>query len=71
MDWKCAICGKDIVIDKRKSDPENFVCEFCKETYNNKNQNIDRRILESRNAMYKELVKRIYDEFEDSFFYKG
>ena len=71
MEWKCAICGKDIVIDKRKSDPENFVCEFCRETYNNKNQNIDRRILESRNAMYKELVKRIYDEFEDSFFYKG
>ena len=41
------------------------------ETYNNKNQNVDRRILESRNKMYKVLVKRIYDEFEDSLFYKG
>jgi hypothetical protein len=71
MEWKCAICGKDIIIDRRKNDSENFVCEFCKETYNNKNPNVDRRILESRNSMYKELIKRIYDEFEDSLFYKG
>ena len=70
MEWKCAICGSDIIIDRRKNDPENFVCEFCKESYN-KNSNVDRRILESRNEMYKELVKRIYDEFEDSIFYKG
>lgn len=70
MAWKCAICGKDIIIDKRKNDPENFVCELCKENYNNKNTNIDRRIFESRNKMYKELVERIYDEFEDSLFYK-
>jgi hypothetical protein len=71
MEWKCAICGNNIIIDKRKNDPENFVCEFCRETYNNKNQNVDRRILESRNEMYMELIKRIYDEFEDSLFYKG
>jgi DNA-directed RNA polymerase subunit M/transcription elongation factor TFIIS len=71
MEWKCAICGNSIIIDRRKNDPENFVCEFCKESYNNKNPNVDRRILESRNEMYKELVKRIYDEFEDSLFYKG
>lgn len=71
MEWKCAICGNNIIIDKRKNDPENFVCEFCREKYNNKNQNVDRRILESRNEMYMELIKRIYDEFEDSLFYKG
>jgi hypothetical protein len=71
MEWKCAICGCDIIIDRRKNDPENFVCSFCKETYNNKNPNIDIRILKSRNEMYNELVNRIYDEFEDSLFYKG
>ena len=71
MEWKCAICGCDIIIDRRKNDPENFVCCFCKETYNNKNPNIDIRILKSRNKMYNELVNRIYDEFEDSLFYKG
>ena len=71
MEWKCAICGNSIIIDRRKNDPENFVCEFCKESYNNKNSNIDRRILDSRNEMYKELVRRIYDEFEDSLFYRG
>jgi hypothetical protein len=71
MEWKCAICGSDIIIDRRKNDPENFVCGCCKETYNNKNPNVDRRILESRNEMYKELIKRIYDEFEDSLFYRG
>ena len=71
MEWKCAICGCDIIIDRRKNDPENFVCGFCKETYNNKNPNIDIRILKSRNKMYNELVNRIYDEFEDSLFYKG
>ena len=71
MKWKCAICGKDIIIDKRKNDPENFVCEFCKDVHNNKSQNVDRRILESRNEMYKELIKIIYDEFEDSLFYRG
>lgn len=70
MEWKCAICGKDIIIDRRKNDIENFVCGSCKETYNSKNPNVDRRILESRNEMYNELVKRIYDEFEDSLFYK-
>ena len=26
MEWKCAICGNDIIIDRRKNDPENFVC---------------------------------------------
>jgi hypothetical protein len=71
MEWKCAICGNNIIIDRRKNDPENFVCGICRETYNNKASNIDRRILESRNAMYDELIKRIYDEFEDSLFYKG
>ena len=60
-----------VVIPSKENDPENFVCEFCRETYNNKNQNVDRRILESRNEMYMELIKRIYDEFEDSLFYKG
>lgn len=70
MKWNCAICGNDIIIDKRKNDVENFVCEFCKESYNNKNPTIDMRILKSRNEMYKELIKRIYDEFEDSLFYK-
>lgn len=71
MKWKCAICGSDIIIDRRKNDPENFVCVCCKETYNNKSANVDRRILESRNAMYVELINRIYDEFEDSLFYRG
>jgi hypothetical protein len=46
--WHCAICGEKIYTSLRRSDIENFVCEKCRETYNNKNNVVDRRILNSR-----------------------
>lgn len=66
MEWECAICGKKIFINRRKYDVENFVCEKCKETHNNKNTSIDIRILNSRTKLYKYLEERLYQELEDS-----
>lgn len=65
IDWKCAICGDKMLIDKNRNDIENFVCENCKELYNNNNEIVDIRILKSRNELYKFLEDKIYEELED------
>lgn len=64
IEWECAICGKKILTDKRRNDSENFVCEQCKELYNNESLVIDRRILDSRTKMFKMMENTIYDELE-------
>ena len=66
MKWKCAICGTDILSDRNREDAENFVCERCKEYYNNKSILIDRRILDSRTNMFKYIEKQIYENLEDN-----
>mgnify|MGYP004443791735 FL=1 len=58
--WNCAICGTDILIEKKRDDVENFVCDECSERHNNKNMVIDRRILQSRNKLYKMIEDRLY-----------
>ena len=63
--WKCAICGDEILLDKNRNDVENFVCDRCKIAHNNKNQVIDKRIVESRTRMFKYLEEQLYDELED------
>ena len=65
LEWKCAICGEPILVDKSKNDVENFVCEKCKENYNNKNQVVDRRILDSRTNLFKHIENKLYEELED------
>lgn len=65
IEWKCAICGKRILVNKLKDDVNNFVCDDCRITYNNTNEYIDRRILESRNKLYKYIEERIYQEIDD------
>ena len=65
MEWKCAICNSKILLNRRKYDVENFVCEMCKKEHNNKNQSIDRRILESRTKLYKYIENNLYKELED------
>ena len=66
MEWKCAICGSDILVDRNRNDAENFVCESCKSKYNNKSPLVDRRILESRNRLFKYIEDKLYEELEDS-----
>lgn len=66
MEWKCAICDSDILVDRNRSDVENFVCEKCKEKYNNKSPVVDRRILNSRTKLFKYIEDRLYEELEDS-----
>lgn len=66
MRWECAICGSEILINRRKYDVENFVCDKCKEVHNNKNTSVDIRILNSRTKLYKYLEDRLYQELEDS-----
>lgn len=65
MKWECAICHTPILINRRKCDVENFVCETCKKQYNNKNILIDRRILDSRTKLYKYLEDKLYQQLED------
>ena len=65
MEWKCAICGDPILSDKNRSDSENFVCERCKEKYNNKSPLVDRRIMDSRTRMFKYIENKLYEELED------
>jgi hypothetical protein len=64
IEWECAICGKKIFTDKRRNDVENFVCDDCKELYNNNNMVVDRRILDSRTKMFKMMENALYDELE-------
>ena len=66
MEWKCAICGESILVDRGRNDAENFVCARCREKYNNRSPLIDRRILESRNKMFKYIEDKLYEELEDS-----
>ena len=66
MEWRCAICGEPILSDKNRTDVENFVCERCKERYNNKNVLIDRRIMDNRTKMFKYLENKLYEELEDN-----
>ena len=66
MEWTCAICNTPILIHSRKYDVENFVCETCAKTYNNKSPMIDRRILDSRTKLYKHLEDNLYKQLEDS-----
>ena len=66
MRWTCAICNSPIFINKRKYDVDNFVCDKCNETYNNKNKMIDRRILDSRTKLYKYLEDSLYQQLEDN-----
>lgn len=64
IEWNCAICGEKILTDKRRNDVENFVCERCKEVYNNNSATVDRRIMESRTKMFKMMEDTLYDELE-------
>lgn len=64
-EWKCAICGDDILVDRNKSDVENFVCKKCSEKYNNKSPLVDRRIMDSRTKFFKYIEDRLYEELED------
>lgn len=64
MEWSCAICGDTILTDRRRNDVENFVCVRCKETHNNKNLSVDKRILDSRTKMFKFMENMLYDELE-------
>jgi len=66
MEWECAICGDSILTDKNRSDVENFVCERCKEHYNNSSPVVDRRILNSRTKLFQYLENRLYEELEDN-----
>ena len=65
MEWKCAICGEPILLDRNRTDVDNFVCDRCRETYNNKNLLVDRRIMDSRTKFFKYIEDRLYDELED------
>ena len=65
MEWKCAICGDKILVDKSKSEVENFVCEKCRKYHNSGNPLIDRRILDSRTKMFKYIESQLYEELED------
>lgn len=65
IEWKCAICGADMFADKNRDDIENFVCESCRDVYNNDNEIVDKRILKSRTKMYKFIENRLYEELED------
>lgn len=65
MKWKCAICGTEILTDRNREDAENFVCDKCKELYNNKSPLIDRRIMDSRTRMFKYLEDKLYEELDD------
>lgn len=66
MEWTCGICQSKILINKRRCDVENFVCEKCKKEHNNKSRSVDIRILNSRTKLYKYLEDRLYQELEDS-----
>ena len=66
MEWTCAICGDPILSDKNKMDVENFVCDTCKEKYNNKSPVVDRRIMNSRTKMFKHIEDKLYERLEDS-----
>ncbi len=66
MEWKCAICGESILVDRDRNDAENFVCAKCREKYNNRSPLVDRRILESRNKLFKYIEDKLYEELEDS-----
>ena len=66
IEWKCAICDCDILVDKERDDVENFVCENCREVHNKTNETIDVRVLKSRNKLYKYLENRLYEELEDT-----
>ena len=44
---------------------ENFVCDVCKEKYNNKSPVVDRRIMYSRTKMFKYIENKLYEELED------
>ena len=65
MEWECAICNNRILINRRRYDVENFVCETCKKEFNNKSKFIDYRILNSRTKLYKTLEDKLYQELED------
>ena len=65
MEWTCAICNDKILINKRRYDIENFVCETCKKEHNKKSPYVDNRILKSRTKLYKVLEERLYQELED------
>ena len=65
MEWTCAICNTKILINKRRYDIENFVCETCKKEHNKKSTFVDNRILKSRTKLYKVLEERLYQELED------
>lgn len=64
MEWECAICGEKIIVSKIKNDAENFVCEKCRELYNNNSPSVDRRILDSRTRMFKFMEEKLYEELE-------
>lgn len=66
MEWKCAVCGESILSDRNRIDVENFVCERCREKYNNKSPVVDRRIMDSRTRMFKYLENKLYEELEDN-----
>lgn len=65
VEWECAICGKPIFMSQKRNDVENFVCDECRKTYNNKNRSVDVRILNSRTKMYRMMEDTIYQELED------
>ena len=66
VEWNCPICGTTILVDKNRTDAENYVCEKCREKYNNKSPLVDRRIMDSRTKFFKYIENKLYDELEDS-----
>ena len=66
MEWRCAICGEKILINWRRYDVENFVCDKCKEVHNNKSPHVDRRIMNSRTKLYEIITEDMYQELEES-----
>ena len=65
VEWRCAICGEQIFVDKSKYDVENFVCPRCREKHNSKSPVVDRRIMDSRTRLFKYIEDRLYQELED------
>ena len=67
MEWTCAICGKPILSDRGRSDVENFVCDTCKEKYNNKSPVVHTRTMNSTTKTFKHTADTSYEQLADKF----
>lgn len=80
IEWKCAICTKDIQSEISNFSIENFVCKKCKGAHNTTNKRMDPRIVESsfmfhrhcRNILIKEQKRFLkYVKHFESGYKKG